>query len=132
MTIEQTALVIKPGWKGRVAAIKMVMEFINSNCLEIDFQITTDLTREFWEKFYSAHQGRSYFEGMMTYLTSDPSIFLVLKGETGTIELGRKLVKEVRDYYGKTKNDTDSIIHGSDSPENAQIEIALIKEFGKK
>lgn len=99
----------------RLAALKMV-------------QASRDLA----EKHYAVHKGKSFYESLLSFLTSGPTVALVLEG--------REAVAVVREMMGKTDGAKsppgtirgdygisvqNNLIHGSDSAENAVIEIAL-------
>ena len=84
------------------------------------------------EKFYEVHKARPFYADLVTFMTSGPIVVQVLEGENA--------VKTYRDVMGATdpakaekgtirKEFAESIernsVHGSDSAENAAIEIAL-------
>ena len=90
------------------------------------------LTREDAEKFYAIHSERPFFKDLVDFMISGPVVLQVLEGEDA--------VKKNRDIMGAT-NPNDALfgtirkefaksidancVHGSDSLENAQIEIAF-------
>ena len=88
------------------------------------------MTREQAEGFYGVHRERPFFNDLCTFMTSGPVLFQVIEGEDA--------VKRNRDVMGATnpanaddgtirKAYAESIeansVHGSDSDENARIEI---------
>ena len=90
------------------------------------------MTREQAEGFYGVHRERPFFNDLCTFMTSGPVVVQVLEGEDA--------VKRNRDVMGATnpanaddgtirKAYAESIeansVHGSDSDENAAIEIAF-------
>ena len=89
------------------------------------------MTREQAEGFYAVHRERPFFNDLVAFMTSGPVVVQVLEGEDA--------VKRNRDIMGATnpadaaegtirKSFAESIesnsVHGSDSDENAAIEIA--------
>ena len=91
----------------------------------------TELTRKQAEGFYAVHSERAFFGDLCEFMTSGPVVVQVLEGEDA--------VKANRDIMGATnpanaaegtirKDFAESIeansVHGSDSAENAAIEIA--------
>ena len=89
------------------------------------------MTREQAEMFYAVHKTRPFFEELVDFMISGPVVVQVLEGEDA--------VKRNRDIMGATnpanadegtirKDYAESIeansVHGSDSEENAAIEIA--------
>jgi nucleoside-diphosphate kinase len=88
------------------------------------------MTRDEAEGFYAVHKERPFFNDLCTFMTSGPVVVQVLEGEDA--------VKRNRDIMGATNPDNaepgtirkelaESIeansVHGSDSDENAKIEI---------
>lgn len=83
------------------------------------------------EGFYAVHKARPFFGSLCAFMSSGPAIVLVLQGDNA--------IKKNRDLMGATdpaKADAETIrkthgtniefnaVHGSDSPETAQFEIA--------
>jgi nucleoside-diphosphate kinase len=83
-------------------------------------------------KHYSVHKGKPFFNGLVAYITSGPIIAAVFEGE--------KTVEKIRQAMGATDpakaakgtiradfglNIENNAVHGSDSVENAKIEISL-------
>jgi nucleoside-diphosphate kinase len=83
-------------------------------------------------EFYSIHRGKDYFEGLMNFMTSGPSVLMVLERENA-VEYFRKVIGAtdpqkaaegtLRRKYAE--NVRYNVIHGSDSEENAKKEIAF-------
>ncbi|MDC9582326.1 nucleoside-diphosphate kinase [Xenorhabdus sp. PR6a] len=130
MTIERTFSIIKPN-----AVKKDVIGSIYARFESAGFKIIAakmlHLTREQAEGFYAEHQGRPFFDGLVAFMTSDPIMVQVLEGENA--------VQRHRDLMGATNPDnalagtlradyadsfTENAVHGSDSIESANREIA--------
>jgi len=91
------------------------------------------------EKFYSVHKDRPFFNDLVSFMTSGPVIVQVLEGENA-VQKNREIMGNtdptkaeegtIRKLYG------DSIeansVHGSDSAENAQIEIDIFFNENEK
>lgn len=88
--------------------------------------------RELAEKHYAVHKGKPFYESLLSFLTSGPTVAVVWEG--------RDAVAVVREMMGKTDGAKsppgtirgdhgisvqNNLIHGSDSPENAAAEISL-------
>jgi nucleoside-diphosphate kinase len=131
MPIERTFSIIKPDATGRnlTGAINAVIEKAG---LRIIGQKRVRWTRPQAEKFYEVHKARPFYASLVSFMTSGPIVVQVLEGENA--------IKKYRDVMGATdpakadpgtirKQFAESIernsVHGSDSPENAQTEIAL-------
>jgi nucleoside-diphosphate kinase len=88
------------------------------------------LTKESAEKFYAVHIGKPFYESLVAYMTSGPVIPMALEKENAVDDF-RKLigatnpkkaeVGTIRKLYAESIE--RNIVHGSDSPENADIEI---------
>ena len=83
-------------------------------------------------RHYGEHEGKPFFEGLISYVTACPIIAAVLEG-TGAVEVGRNTIgatnpaeAEPGTIRGDLALETGrNLIHGSDSPEAAKREIAL-------
>jgi nucleoside-diphosphate kinase len=83
-------------------------------------------------RHYAVHEGKPFFPGLVEFITSGPIVAVVAEGEK-VVEVVRKLMGEtdpVKAAPGTIRGDYgldigENLIHGSDSEENAQTEIAL-------
>lgn len=128
--IQQTLAIIKPDATKRnlVGAILAEMEQAG---LTIKALKKLQLTREQAEGFYAEHQGKEFFEPLVTYMLTAPIVVAVLEGENA-VESYRLLMgatkpedrKEgtIRYKYGLSYRENS--VHGSDSAESAAREIA--------
>lgn len=130
MAIERTFSIIKPDATRRnlTGAINAVFE---KNGLRIVAQKRIHMTKAQAETFYGVHRERGFFGELVAFMISGPVVVQVLEGENA--------VQKNRDLMGATnpanaaegtirKLFAESIeansVHGSDSAENAAIEIA--------
>ncbi|HBN22025.1 MAG TPA: nucleoside-diphosphate kinase [Holosporales bacterium] len=130
MTIQRTFSILKPDATRRnlTGEINAVIEKAN---LKIIAQKRLHLSRGQAEAFYGVHKERSFFGDLCDFMTSGPVVVQVLEGEN--------VIAAYRDVMGATnpenadagtirKEFAESIeansVHGSDSLENAAIEIA--------
>lgn len=105
---------------------------IESSGLRIIAQRRLHLTLEEAEKFYGVHRERSFFPELCAYMVSGPVVVQVLEGDNA-VEHYRKLMgatNPANAEEGTIRRDfAESIeansVHGSDSPENAALEIAF-------
>jgi len=83
------------------------------------------------EGFYAVHKTRPFFKDLVTFMTSGPVVLMVLEGENA-IAKNREVMGATnpanaapgtirKDFATDVEKNT---VHGSDSPENAKIEIA--------
>jgi nucleoside-diphosphate kinase len=88
------------------------------------------MTREQAEGFYAVHKERPFFNDLCTFMTSGPVVVQVLEGENAVLR-NREVMGATNpaqaDEGTIRKNYAESIeansVHGSDSEENAKIEI---------
>ena len=130
MAIERTFSIIKPDATRRnlTGAINAIFE---KNGLRIVAQRRILMSQAQAETFYGVHRERPFFKDLVSFMTSGPVVVQVLEGENA--------VAKNRELMGATnpanaaegtirKLFAESIeansVHGSDSPENAGIEIA--------
>ncbi|MDD3807413.1 MAG: nucleoside-diphosphate kinase [Candidatus Marinimicrobia bacterium] len=129
--MEYTLCIIKPDAISKGFTGKIIDE-----CLKAGFTIhgirKVGLTRDQARSFYKVHEHKPFFEPLIAFMTSGPSVALVLKKENA-IEDFRALMGEtdarkaqkgtLRQKYGE--DNRKNAVHGSDSPENAKKEIAF-------
>ena len=107
-----------------------INKIIEDNNLVIIAQKRTKLTKEKAEGFYSIHKDKPFFNDLIEYMTSGPVIVQVLQGDNA-VENYRKIMGAtnpdnaekgtIRKEYAL--NIQENSVHGSDSEENAKIEI---------
>ena len=129
MTIEQTLSIIKPDAVAKNVIGEIYTRFEKAN-LKIIKAMMVHLTKEEAEGFYAVHKERPFFNDLVTFMTSGPVMIQALEGENAVLKnrelMGATNPKEAD--AGTIRADfADSIdanaVHGSDSLENAKIEI---------
>lgn len=84
-------------------------------------------------RHYAEHEGKKFFADLVKFITRSPSVVLVVEGPSGTWSVVRKLMGPTDPAEappGTIRGDlgillTENLIHGSDSSESADREIAL-------
>ena len=131
MAIERTFSIIKPDATARnlTGAINAVIE---KSGLRIVAQKRVKWTKAQAEKFYEVHKARPFYGDLVGFMISGPIVVQVLEGADA--------VKKYRDVMGATdpakaadgtirklfaENIERNSVHGSDSQENAALEISL-------
>ena len=127
--IEQTLSIIKPDAIERNLTENIKNIFIKNN-LNIKDSKKIHVTKEEAAEFYKVHQSKPFYNDLCTYLSSGPILVMILEGENAVVS-NRKLMGAtdpknaeqgtIRKKYG-ISIDKNSV-HGSDSVENAKIEI---------
>ena len=127
--IEQTLSIIKPDAVKRNLEDEIKIFFEKKN-LKILKKKKVQVTKEEALEFYKVHQTKPFYQDLCNYLSSGPIIVMVLEGESAVLQ-NREIMgatdplkaKEgtLRKMYGISIDQNS--VHGSDSLENAKIEI---------
>ena len=127
--MEKTLSIIKPDAVERNFTDDIKNIFIK-NKLKIINSKKIHISKEEAAEFYKVHQAKPFYDDLCTYLSSGPIFVMVLEGQ-GAVALNRALMgatnpkdaepNTIRRLYG-ISIDKNSV-HGSDSIENAKIEI---------
>ena len=127
--LEQTLSIIKPDAVERNLAEEIKNEFKNNGFI-IKNEKKIKLEKSEAEQFYQVHQSKPFFNALCAYLSSGTIVVMVLEKNDAVLE-NRKLMGAtdplkaeegtLRKMYG-ISIDKNSV-HGSDSVENAKIEI---------
>jgi nucleoside-diphosphate kinase len=135
MAVERTLSIIKPDAVAKNVIGKIYSRF-ETNGLKIVTARMAQLTQAEAEGFYAVHRERPFFKDLVKFMISGPVMIQVLEGENAVAKnrelMGATNPKEAA--AGTIRADfAESIdanaVHGSDSAENAAIEIAYF--FGK-
>ncbi len=128
---QRTLVLVKPDGvkKGLIGEIISRLE---KKGLKIAAMRMLQMDKALARRHYAVHDGKTFFAGLVDFITSGPIVAVVVEGEK-SVEVVRKLMGEtdpakaapgtIRGDYGLDIG--ENLIHGSDSEENAQVEIAL-------
>ncbi len=130
MALERTFSIIKPDATRRNLTGKINARFEEAG-LRIIAQRRIWMTQRQAETFYGVHRERPFFQSLVTFMTSGPVVVQVLEGDNA-IARNREIMgatNPANAAAGTIRKDfAESVeansVHGSDSPENAAIEIA--------
>jgi nucleoside-diphosphate kinase len=130
MAVERTLSIIKPDAVAKNVIGKIYSRF-ESNGLKIVAAKMAHLSQAEAEGFYAVHRERPFFKDLVKFMTSGPVMIQALEGE-GAVLKNRDLMGATNPKdaaAGTIRADfAESIdanaVHGSDSAENAAIEIA--------
>lgn len=134
MAKEMTFSIIKPNAVKKNAIGDIIAHFEKAG-LKIAAAKLTVLTKSKCEEFYAEHKARPFFGELVSFMTSGPVMLMALSGE-GAVMKNRELMGAtdpkkaeagtIRAKHGD--NVGENAVHGSDSPESAQRELALFFE----
>ena len=120
-----TFSIIKPN-AVRTGKTGPILAMINENGFEIAAMRMVKLTVQQAESFYAVHRGKSFFEGLVEFMTSGPVVVMILRHEDA-VDQFRKLIGAtdpakaepgtIRRIFAVSVQ--MNAVHGSDSPENA-------------
>jgi nucleoside-diphosphate kinase len=130
MQFQRTLVFLKPD-----AVQRRLVGRIVARIEEKGFQIVgmklVHLTEEFARRHYAAHKGKDFYEPLVRYTVSGPVVAMVLEGKNA-VEVMRKMMGSTfgsDSPPGTLRGDFAlsnryNLIHGSDSPQSAEQEIA--------
>jgi len=129
--LERTLVMLKPdavqrGFVGRILAR------FEAKGLKIVALKLARVDRALAERQYAPHKGKDFYEPLIRFITSAPVVFVVLEGK-GAVAVARKMMGAtfgpnaepgtIRGDFGMSNR--FNLVHGSDTPEAAQREIAI-------
>jgi len=127
--LEQTLSIIKPDAVERNLENK-IKEFIEKKNLQIIKSKKVKISKEEASEFYKVHQTKPFYNDLCAYLSSGPIYVMVLEGKNAVLK-NREIMGAtdplkaeegtLRKLYGLSIDKNS--VHGSDSVENAKIEI---------
>jgi len=129
--LERTLVILKPDAVQR-RLVGVILQRFEAKGLRIAAMKFMRISRDLAERHYAVHKGKPFYDGLIDYITSGPVVVMVLAGPHA-IEVTRKLMGKTFGYEaepGTIRGDfgisrTFNLVHGSDSAETAQKEIAL-------
>lgn len=129
--MQQTLILIKPDGVQRRLVGAIVGRFERKGLRLAGLKLVQP-SRALAEKHYAVHKGKPFYDSLLNFLTSGPTVAMVWEG--------REAVTVARTLMGATDGTKappatirgdfalsvqNNLVHGSDSPENAALEIAL-------
>jgi nucleoside-diphosphate kinase len=131
LALERTLILIKPDAMARGLAGEILARFERRG-LTIEEARLLRVDRELAERHYAEHAEKPFFGELVSFITSGPTIALALAGE-GAIATCRATIGATNPAEatpGSIRGDLalampDNLVHGSDSAESAERELAL-------
>jgi nucleoside-diphosphate kinase len=129
--MQQTLILLKPDAVQRRLVGEITHRFERKGLRLVGLKLV-QTPRELAEQHYAVHKGKPFYESLLSFLTSGATVAMVWEG--------REAVAACRNLMGLTDGAKappgtirgdfalsvqNNLVHGSDSPENAAIEIAL-------
>ena len=131
MSTEKTLILVKPDGVQR-GLIGIIISRLEARGLRIAAMKMLQVSREMALKHYGVHEGKPFFDGLVSFITSGPVVAMALEGRSA-VEMTRNtmgVTNPLRAQPGTIRGDLGvdigrNLVHGSDSPETAAQEIAL-------
>ena len=131
MAVERTLALIKPDAMQRQLAGEILARFERRGLAVREAKLVT-VDRELAERHYAEHSEKPFFGELVEFITSGPTLALVLEGEGAIATVRRTMgaTNPADSEPGSIRGDfalsmPDNLVHGSDSPESAEHEIGL-------
>ena len=129
--MEKTFVLIKPDAVERNLIGKILNEYERNNLKIVDMKLMI-VSDYIAKKHYAEHEGKPFYENLISYITRGPLVALVLEGEdavnrarslNGKTDTKISSKNTIRALYGKSLSENS--VHSSDSKESAKREINL-------
>src|SRR5947209_12032777 len=129
--MERTLILVKPDAFARNLTGEIIARFERKGLRLVALRLMT-MARELAERHYAEHEGKSFYEELVGFITSGPLVAMVLEGPS-SIEAARQVIgvtNPLQATTGSIRGDYaisvgQNMVHGSDAPESAAREVAL-------
>jgi nucleoside-diphosphate kinase len=129
--MERTLILVKPDAFARNLTGEIIARFERKGLRLAAMKLMT-MDRELAQQHYAEHEGKPFFEELVTFITSGPLVAMVLEGEQA-VTAARQVIGatnpleadagSIRGEYAIAVG--QNMVHGSDSPESAAREVGL-------
>ena len=129
--MERTLILVKPDAFARNLTGEIIARFERKG-LRLAALHHMTMTRELAERHYAEHEGKPFYDELVSFITSGPLVAMVLEGEQA-VEAARQVIgatNPLQATTGSIRGDYaiavgQNMVHGSDSPESAAREVGL-------
>jgi nucleoside-diphosphate kinase len=129
--MERTLILVKPDAFARNLTGEIIGRFERKGLRLVALKLMT-MTRELAQQHYAEHEGKPFFEELVSFITSGPLVAMVLEGDQA-VEAARQVIGATNPLQaspGSIRGDYaiavgQNMVHGSDSNESAQREAGL-------
>lgn len=134
MAIERTYAMVKPDGVKRALVGEVVKRLENKGFKIVGMKLM-QISQETAQTHYGEHEGKPFFEDLVSFITSGPVVAMVVEGENAIGEwrkmMGATNPKDaelgtIRGDYASTID--ENVVHGSDAPATAEREIGIFFE----
>ena len=129
--MERTLILIKPDAFARGLSGEIIARFERKGLRLVAMSLMT-MTREHAARHYAEHEGKSFYDELVSFITSGPLVAMVLEGEQA-VDAARQVIGATNPREaspGSIRGDYaievgQNMVHGSDSPDSAAREVGL-------
>lgn len=129
--MDRTLILVKPDAFERRLTGEIITRFERKGLQLAAMRLMT-LDEQTAKRHYAEHEGKAFFGGLVEFITSGPLVAMILEG-SNAVEAGRQIIGSTDPLQaapGSIRGDfaTDTrrnLVHGSDSAESAEREIAI-------
>ena len=127
----RTLILVKPDAFARGLTGEIIARFERKGLRLVAMKLMT-MDRELAGRHYAEHEGKAFYEELVTFITSGPLVALVLEGEHA-VDAARQVIgatNPLEATTGSIRGDYavavgQNLVHGSDAPASAAREVAL-------
>lgn len=136
--MERALIILKPDAVQR-GLIGPILSRLEQRGLKLQGLKLMQVDESLARKHYGEHEGKPFFAGLVSYITSAPVVVAVVAGKAGTVEMIRTMVgatNPAKAAPGTIRGDFGveigrNLIHASDSPESGERETAIFFQPGE-
>jgi nucleoside-diphosphate kinase len=129
--MERTLILVKPDAFVRALTGEIIARFERKGLRLVALKLMT-MDRGLAERHYAEHEGKPFYEELVSFITSGPLVAMVLEGERA-VSAARQVIGATNPLEaspGSIRGDYaiavgQNMVHGSDSPESAAREVSL-------
>ena len=129
--MERTLILVKPDAFARNLTGEIIARFERKG-LRLAALNLMRMTRELAERHYAEHEGKPFFDELVSFITSGALVAMVLEGDQAVVAARQVIgatnpleadAGSIRGEYAIAVG--QNMVHGSDAPESAQREVGL-------
>jgi nucleoside-diphosphate kinase len=129
--MERTLILIKPDAFARNLSGEIIARFERKGLHLVALNLMT-MSRDLAAQHYAEHEGKGFYDELVTFITSGPLVAMVLEGDQAVVAARQVIgaTDPLKATTGSIRGDFaievgQNMVHGSDAPESAAREVAL-------
>ena len=129
--MERTLILVKPDAFKRNLTGEIIARFERKGLRLAAMKLMT-MSRDLAARHYAEHEGKGFYEELVTFITSGPLVAMVFEGEQAVVAARQVIgaTDPLQATTGSIRGDFaievgQNMVHGSDSPESAAREVGL-------